>query len=344
MLGIPKNLFCLLILLCLAGAAAEGVHGQDKKPPSTPKITKVPPVPGPEPPGFFNGDGVTSEKSIAVDPNVAIKLCVSEGKLRVNGWQRREVRVFVKHGRKILLKPLETNESGMANWLWIGNAGNARSGPAPECLAGDSIEIDAPVGTALELSGREVHTTVDSLKKVNVNVVAGAITLRNIAGGIYAHSGRGDLLVENSAGAISLFGTTGNIVVAEVKAGQIGDLLRTKTNSGAISLQRVEHRQIEATSISGSLIFDGKFLKGGIYNFRTSNGSIELAIPVGSSCTFTATYGFGSFKYDLPLTIITENRTPRAKTIVAKLGSGDATVTLTTSTGTIGVRKSGTRF
>ena len=166
------------------------------------------------------------------------------------------------------------------------------------------------------------------------------ITLRNIPGGISAYTSQGDVIVENSGGAIALESTTGNIVAVEVTPGQIGDVLYTKTNGGSISLQRVEHRQIEASSISGSLLFDGKFLTGGIYKFRTSNGSIRLAIPIGSSCTFSATYGFGSFESDIPLKIITENVTPHAKTVVAKAGSGEgATVTLSTTRGSISIKR-----
>ena len=341
-----KTFFCLLLFLCVTGMSVVNAPGQDKKPPKQPKFKEFVSKPGPEPPGFFNGGDVTSERSMMVDPNVAIKLCVSEGTLKINGWRRSEVRVFVKNGRKFKLKPQEkSTESGQVNWLWIANISESGGpGPGAECLAGESIEIDAPVGTSLDLSGREVMTSIDSIKKVNANIIAGAITLRNITGGIFAQTGQGDLIVENSAGAIALVGTTGNIVVAEVRAGQIGDLLKAKTHSGAISLQRVEHRQIQASSISGSLHFDGKFLKGGIYNFRTSNGSIELSIPVASSCTFKATYGVGSFKYDVPLKILTENITPRAKIVVATMGSGDATVSLTTSTGTIGIRKSAGRL
>jgi hypothetical protein len=341
----PKTFFCLLLFLCVTGATAVGTYGQ-KKPAKSAKIKEFVPMPGSQPPGFFNGDDhVTSERSIVVDPNVAVKLCVSEGNLRVNGWRRAEVRVFVKSGRKFKLKPLEKSpESDRVNWLRITTISEERLGPASDCLAGESIEIDAPVGASLDLSGREVRTSIDSIKKVNANIVAGAIMLRNITGGISAQTGQGDLIVENSSGSIALYGTTGNIVVAEVRAGQIGDQLRTKTQSGAISLQRVEHRQIEASSISGSLHFDGKFLKGGIYNFRTSNGSIELTIPVASSCTFKATYGVGSFNYDIPLKILTENITPRAKVVVATMGSGDAAVSLTTSTGTIGIRKAGAKL
>ena len=333
----------LLLVPCLAAIAATGALGQGKdekvKPPKTPKTVHYP-LPGPEAPGFFNGDGVTSEKLMMVDPGVAIKLCVAEGDLRINGWRRDEVRVFVKNGRHIRMKALEKAvESGKPNWLWIGNDGEARPGPSSECLAGESIEIDAPMGSIFDLSGRAARTSVDSVKKVKVKILEGVITLRNIPGGINAYTSQGDVIVENSGGAISLESTTGNIVAIEVGPGQIGDVLRAKTNGGSISLQKVEHRQIEASSISGSLLFEGKFLSGGIYNFRTSNGSIKLAIPATSSCTFNATYGFGSFDSEIPLKTITENVTPEAKVVVARIGTGDATVGLATTRGSISIKK-----
>jgi hypothetical protein len=336
-----KDLFCLLLVLCLTCTAAVGAFGQGKdKTPKPPKVKNVPPIPGEGTPGFFDNDGVTSEKSMIVDSNVAIKLCVSQGDLRINGWHRDEVRVFVKDGRKFRLKPLEkSTETGKVNWLWIGNIVEGRPGPSSECLAGDSIEIDAPMGSNLDLYGRAARTSIDSVKKVKVKIVEGVITLRNIPGGISAYTSQGDVIVENSGGAIALESTTGNIVAVEVTPGQIGDLLKAKTNGGSISLQRVEHRQIEANSTSGSILFDGKFLTGGIYNFRTPNGSIKLALPAASSCTLNAKYGFGKFNSDIPLTIITENVTPLAKIIVAKLGTGGAAVSLETTRGSIEIKK-----
>lgn len=347
----PKSFFCLLLFLCLAGMPVTSAEGQDKKavkePHDPPAASdKIPPRrerlprPGPEMPGFSN-DGVTSERSMIVDPNVAIKLCVSEGDLKINGWKRDEVRVFVKNGRKFGMKPLEKSvETGKVNWLLIAHTPSGPPRPASECLAGDSIEIDAPIGTSFDLSGRAARTSVDSVKKVKVKIVEGVIMLRNITGGINAYTSQGDVMVDNSAGAIALESTTGNIVAIDVKPGQIGELLRAKTNSGAITLQRVNHRQIEASSISGSLLFDGEFLTGGIYNFRTSNGSIRLAIPMASSCTFKMTYGFGSFNSEIPLKILTVDENPRVKTVVASMGSGSAAVTLITSSGSIGIKKS----
>ncbi len=336
-----KDLFCLLLVLCLTATAAVSAFGQGKdKTPKPPKVKNVPPIPGEGTPGFFDNDGVTSERSMIVDANVAIKLCVSQGDLKINGWHRNEVRVFVKDGRKFQLKPLEkSTESGKVNWLWIGNIIEGRPGPSSDCLAGESIEIDAPMGSNLDLYGRAARTSIDSVKKVKVKILEGVITLRNIPGGISAYTSQGDVIVENSGGAISLESTTGNIVAVEVTPGQIGDLLKAKTNGGSISLQRVEHRQIEANSTSGSILFDGKFLTGGIYNFRTPNGSIKLALPAASSCTLNAKYGFGRFNSEIPLTIITENVTPLAKIIVAKLGTGGAAVSLETTRGSIEIKK-----
>lgn len=341
MFGNVRNLFCLLILLCIAGGSAASVFGQMKTPPKLPKVSDRSPKPGAEPPGFFHGDGDTTERSMMVDPNVSLKMCVAEGELKINGWHRNEVRVFVRNGRNFRFKALEKSpETGKVNWLWIGNVVEGRPGPAAECLSGESVEIDAPMTASLDLSGRDVRTSIDSLKKVSVRIQQGAVMLRNITGGISAQTNRGDMIVENSAGSISLVGFTGNVIVADVKSGQIGDQLTAKTNSGAITMQRVEHRQIQASSISGQVVFDGKFLPGGIYNFRTSTGTINLLIPSASSCTLTATYGVGTFTTDIAHKILTENITPQAKIVVAKIGAGDATVNLTATNGSIGIRRS----
>ena len=323
--------------LCILGVFAAGVFAQPQ-PPKTPIYgvkRKLPP--SKKLPGVV-GD---SEKSLVVDANVAIKLCVLEGKLKITGWERNEVRVFVKDGGSLGFKILEKDAAtGKPVWILVtGERSEQPTGETKECLSGGNIEIDVPLRSSLSLSGRVAETTVDSVKKVGVKNIGGDITLRNISGGIMAATYEGDVTVENSGGSISLESSTGNIVAFEVSPGQIGDLFKAKTNNGLISLQKVDHRQIEANSISGSVLFNGKFLSGGLYNFKTSNGSIKLTIPHDSSCTITAAYGFGSFNSDIPLNIVTENVSPGGKNVVATIASGNATVNLTTNSGHIGIRK-----
>ena len=354
--GNRNKIFHLALSLCLAAGLAMSAKGQHESPKSPRPAKPVPTVrskveapatPPAEPTmGFPRKQAVTTEKSIAVDPNVALKLCIAEGRVKINGWERDEVRVFVRNGNKFGLKVQEKNpENGKAYWVWIAGmtGGPGRPGASSECLSGETVELDVPVSSTLSITGRSTQTTVDSVKKITIKNVEGSVALRNISGGINATALQGDLSVENSGGAIVLETTTGNIIAYAVTPGQIGDLFRAKTNSGAIALQNVEHRQIESSSISGSQIFDGKFLSGGLYNFKTSNGSIRLSLPEKTSATFEATFGLGSFNSDFPLKYLTEDIRPNGKRVVATLGSGDASVKLTSSTGSIRIAKQGAK-
>ncbi|MGQ0543520.1 MAG: DUF4097 family beta strand repeat-containing protein [Blastocatellia bacterium] len=348
--GSIRNTKVFALSVCLGAAmpfVAFAQHDVPKPPkPKADVVTKPKPETAPTPDKVYSEHSKikasTSEKSISVDSNVNIKLCVSNGNLRVNGWERNEVRVFVKSGRKPSIRVQEKDAaSGKPNWLWITNTAIEGATPAPmsDCLSGASIELDVPMKASLNLSGRTTETTIDSVKKVNVKNISGNIFLRNIAGGITAATYQGGLMVENSAGAISLETTTGNIVAVEVSPGQIGDLFKAKTNSGALSMQEVDHRQIEANSISGSVLFNGKFLPGGIYSFKTSNGSIKMSLPEASSFKIIASYGYGALKCAFPWEIFYETISPGGKNLQAKIGSGDATVNITTSSGNIAITK-----
>lgn len=337
------------LLLCLAA----GVSFAQQDPPETPKAPAPkaevkPPVRRPIPPPFSRvrpteGDvRGTTERVINAEPNVAVKLCIAEGTIRINGSERNEVRVFVRNGRKFEFRSLEKNpETGKATWLWI--ASTSGPGPLSNCLAGDSVDIDLPVGASIDLEARTAGAVVDSVKKANVKIVEGSISLRNISGGIQANAYQGDVMVESSGGPIELGTTTGNILAYDVRSGNVGDLFKATTRSGQIALEGVIHRQILASSISGSVAFNGRFLNGGIYNFKTTNGSIRLLIPDDSACKLIAAYGFGSFDSAITLKIETENVTGGGKNFVGILGKPTngplATVTLTTSSGSIGIRK-----
>lgn len=302
-----------------------------------------PPIAPPAYPRYARDERVTSEKAIAADPNVAVKLCIAEGSIKINGTERNEVRVFVRNGRKFEFKTLEKDpDTGKPNWIWITNVSSAtpQRGQSSNCLAGDSVEIDMPMNGSINLEARTAGAVIDSIKKATVKIVEGSIGLRNIPNGVSAVALQGDVSVESSGGAIAVETTTGNIMAFDVRPGQIGDLLKARTNSGNISLQQVNHRQIEANSITGSVSFKGKFLTGGIYNFKTSNGSIRLLLPYDTSCQIRASYGFGTFNSSIPMKIVTETETRGGKSFVAYLGSGEAsTVSLTTTSGSIGIRK-----
>lgn len=341
------TIFRIEILLCLCTVLVSSSLAQSPVPeppkaraPERP-VANVRPMATPAPPRIPRDERVTTERAIAVDPAVNLKFCVSEGALTINGWDREEVRVFVKDGRRFGFKVLERNaKNDKPNWVWAARE-TVDGPPVPfaNCLGGARVEIDAPVGTTISFEARTSGATIDSVKSVSVKVIEGSIGIRNVSGGVKAETYQGDVMLESSAGEIALKTTTGNILAYDVNPGGIGDLLNAQTSSGTISLQKVNHRQIKASSISGSVLFNSGFLTGGIYNFKTSNGSIELQIPADASSTFIASLGFGSFNSAIPLDVQSESITPGGKSIVAKLGNGSATVNLTTTSGTIRILK-----
>lgn len=347
---IIQKLRMAILTTAALGTASLAAAGQETwppsamppKPPPTPKPRVVAPVPKAPPVVLHLPRGGDHEKSILVAPNANFSLCVIQGLLRVNGWKRNEIRVFIKGGSSVGFKILERSpDDQQPVWLMATGYDPKRVNKAfPECIWGDEIEIDMPEGSTLGIKGQETRTVVERVKKASVKSVGGNIIIRNVSNGVSASTYEGDITVEESKGPLSLESTTGNIVVFEAGPSESGDAFKAKTNSGAISLQALKYRQIEVGSISGSVVFTGSILGGANYSFGTSNGSIRLAIPQASVFKLAATFASGSFSSELPFKILTEDVRDVGKSIVGQFGTGNgATVKLTTNYGTIGIRK-----
>src|SRR5207237_3708449 len=119
-----------------------------------------------------------------------------------------------------------------------------------ELIWRQDIEIDGPNGASVSLKGKETTTEIDSIRKAEVRTVGGDIVARNIKEGLIAATYEGDVAIENVDGPVALESSSGNILAADVGPSQVGDGFRASTHSGAISLQRLDFRQIDVNSIS----------------------------------------------------------------------------------------------
>jgi len=291
--------------------------------------------------GVVHFGGGTFEKSIAVDPRVTVSLCVTQGGVKINGWSRNEVRVFVKDGSKIGFNIQQKNpRSGSVEWIKVIGFEPGKPAAPRECLWGNEVEIDAPVGAAVSFEGKATNTVVDTIRRISLKNAGGTISIRNVSEGVDAATYQGDVDVENSNGMISLVTTTGNILVFESRPSEVGDIFKARTNGGKISLQNLQHRQVEVNSTTGSIQFVGSLLDGGIYNLQTQKGSLVLEIPPDPPCFLIATYGYGNFNIDVPFKLATENISPGPiKNIKGTLGKGDCKLNLTNINGSIHIRE-----
>lgn len=328
-----------LIAVSLFAALPLISYSQPAKP--DPKGVPVAHPHAPEPPARSGGG--SNERTITVDKNVTVSLCVTQGTLKMNGWSRGEVRVFVKNGSKFAFQVLQKSMNSEApGWIKIASAEPAKSryGAQSECLWGDEIEIDAPFNSTVTVQGQEATTTVDGVKKASVKMIGGDISLRNIAEGVTASTYRGDITVDESGGSMMLDTSSGNIVVFDAGPSQIGDIFRAKTNSGTLSLDSLRYRQIDVNSISGSVLFKGEILSGGSYAFGTTKGSIKMSVPADSSFQVVALYGSGTFSSELPMKVQTEDLSSGpVKRQVGLIGKGGANVRLTSNSGSMVIKK-----
>lgn len=301
-----------------------------ERPPVTPRPNPLPPRSAAK--VIVNESSTPAEKSIATESKVSINLCVREGNIKINGWDRDEIRAYIEQGSEVGFKIMQDNPKTKKP-VWVNVVGydpkkNKEMKPE-ECLSGREIELDVPRNATIKLKSAESEIRIESVAKVWAANLGGDIFLNDISSGIDATTYRGDLTVEHSSGQIVLTNTDGNIIALDVEPSEIGDIFKAKTGSGRITLQAIGHRQIETSSISGSTSFAGELLSGAQYGFSTENGSIVMSVPPDSSCKINASFGFGAFGSEIPLV----NTLKKEQSLSAQLGDAEASCGLTLRTG-----------
>jgi Putative adhesin len=346
--NIPK---LFLLTAILAGLIVPALAQKPPKPPDKKAPVALPePAPMTAPVAKWPvpplGGGADYERSLIVDPKVKINMCIVTGNVKITGWSRNEVRVFINDGSPVNLNVREKDRKSERPVL-IDIAGHDlekvknKKMPmlASECIWGGEIEIDVPMNASLEIKGDETTIGIDSVRKASVKNAGGSISLRNITEGAQALTYEGNVTVNDSRGIINLESSSGNILAFNVGPEEIGDTFKAKTTSGKIFLQNIEQRQIEVNSITGAILYSGKIFNGGLYTLSTSNGTITMSMPADSSAKLNASYGFGQFNSDITLRDVVPNNTPRFKSLTAVMGAGEATLKLTTNDGSIKIKK-----
>lgn len=285
-----------------------------------------------------------AEKSISANSKAYISFCVVRGSVKVNGWNRKEARIFIK-GRKSSQVGFKVREKsrkdGKPVWIQVlgHNPKKVRPTSYNTCLSGD-IELDVPKNASVKIENTkgQSRTTVDSVRAANVEVLGGEIYLSNITQRINAQTYQGGVTVRNSSGKMFVATNDGNIIAHNTYSSDIGDYFKARTRSGAITLQSVEQKEVKSSSILGSINYVGRIAAYGKYDFNTTKGSINLAIPKDSSCQIVAAYG-GAFSSELPMKNIFKERTGSLVFLRGKMGKGEANLNLKSFNGTIRIRE-----
>jgi DUF4097 and DUF4098 domain-containing protein YvlB len=161
----------------------------------------------------------------------------------------------------------------------------------------DSREQDADVR---RFSGVEFELVVPQESAVNARTSNGDISVESIDGPLDLDTSNGAIDVFDARGSLSADTSNGGIQVM----GFEGDV-HADTSNGEVRVERVVG-SVDAATSNGNITFLGAPPPGSSHNLETSNGSVDVRVPDGSSIHFDAVTSSGTIQSSLPLTGDTE--------------------------------------
>jgi hypothetical protein len=264
-----------------------------------------------------------TDQTIDVKKGVRLEVHTFTGDVNVKVWNRDAVRVEAEHSDRqtVEIRPGEQS---------IVVRSRSRIGP----MSSVDFTITVPTWMAVNIDGIGADVTLDNVGgDVNVESQRGDIHVRGGSGFISAKSVQGSITIERAKGRIEAQTVNDSIRVSDTA----GDLTVSTTNGGIV-LERIDTANLDASTVNGTIAFDGPIRDKGSYRLTTHNGAVSMAMPERVNATLRVrTYG-GSFRSTFPLKLDDQDRQNR---FTLTLGDGSARVELESFNGSISLRRPG---
>jgi DUF4097 and DUF4098 domain-containing protein YvlB len=194
-------------------------------------------------------------------------------------------------------------------------------------------EITAPADTTVRIESGSGNQTVDGLKAgLHAHSGSGDIRLDNLAGQIHVETGSGNITGRGLAGAFDGHAGSGDIRVEQTAAGDV----RADTGSGNVEVRGIEGGARAETG-SGNVDLQGKPTSS--WYVKTSSGNAELRLPENAGFDLDVSTGSGTINVDHPLTTTIQGRVESpSKRISGKVRGGGPTITVHTGSGDVSIR------
>ncbi|HEY6943666.1 MAG TPA: DUF4097 family beta strand repeat-containing protein [Candidatus Acidoferrum sp.] len=259
-----------------------------------------------------------TEKHFAVSgrPVVVIQN-VANGRIEVKSAKSQEVAVIAtQNSNKI---NFEMEQAGDR----IDVTGNVVDASAQPLDLETSLQLTVPEETELQLK------TENGL--IYVEQVMGDMTLESVAGDVHLKEVSGYIIVK----------TTGGSLVCTQCAGK----LDFKSVSGGAQFLQPALNKVEASTSFGNILFDGDFIRTGLYSMRSGKGLVEVRFSGNDSFDLKAQTTMGTVDNQAAAFLKPDShgafhRGLRSfRSLFGTVGQGLAKVELSTYSGTIRILK-----
>ena len=167
-----------------------------------------------------------------------------------------------------------------------------------------------------------------------MDTVRGDVIVKGGSGIVTAKSVEGEVQIANARGKISASSVNEKVTIKDSS----GDI-SAETVNGSITMTGIDSKIVDASTVNGTIVYEGKLVDGGHYTLGTHNGDLLLGITEPANATFTIRTFQGSVSTEFTLAGYNAADARRGRRVTATLGNGSADVNLETFGGSIRLRK-----
>jgi DUF4097 and DUF4098 domain-containing protein YvlB len=209
--------------------------------------------------------------------------------------------------------------------------------------AGDRIDVSAKVAdAAAQPSDLEVNFQLTVPEETELE-------LRTQTGLIYVEQVMGDMTLQSVAGDVHLKEVSGYIVVRTTNGGlictQCAGKLDFNSVSGSAQLLQPALTNVNLFTTTGNILFDGDFIRTGIYTMRSGKGTVEVHFSGTDSFDLDAQTNTGTVDNQAEAYLKQDSHGMKhiasrfTKGLFGTVGTGLAKVELSSYSGTIRILK-----
>jgi hypothetical protein len=250
-------------------------------------------------------------RGLPLDATGAVRVYNLVGSVRITGWKNDSVAV-----RGSLPKWGVLHMGGGRGGIKIFVEGADERNPGPA-----NIEVMVPMRAKVWVKTATASIDVSGVSgSLDLYVVGGDITVKGNPADVNAEAIDGSITISGSPAWVRAKSASGNVSIN----GSSSDVT-CSTVSGKIDVDGTKFEKAKFESVTGNIRFAGSFERGGLVNFDTHSGSIEIGMPAGSPADLDVVSIAGSIV----------NKLTSSKPLPGRYGRGSE---LSTSSGEGGTR------
>ena len=258
------------------------------------------------------------EKTIVTSASPQISISNMTGKVIVKGWDRSQVHVnYTSSSPQVAVNMEELPPQGPANKVHFTTYIVSHSAAEQNSTVDYTLQV--PAGASLEIRNPQGMVQVES--------VQGDTTVDSLGGDVSVADAGGHLSVRSVGGNIEVIRPSGRVEAYSI--------------NGSLHFVNPRSSRLRGTTTSGDIVYEGDFAPGGDYVLSDYSGNMNIICPPSASFELNAKTVRGKVDNSFPLVSRPSSRAmfPSANSLFGTYSTGEATLELTSFSGTIHIRQ-----